>query len=633
VKTTNEIILLKLGGSLLTDKNKPFSIREDVIDNSINQIIKSKKNIILIHGGGSFGHPLAKKYSISEGVNALIENQVLGLSETHEAMNKLNSLIVNKFLEKNHPVISFQPSSIFFKNSQKISFQAIEIIETALKLEMLPVLYGDIIFDAKGSFSILSGDEIILELCKKIMRYSVSKVIFAIEKDGIFVQSKKKGEMSEKLVLELRSDELDDLKLANLGDKIDVTGGIRGKIGIIKSICSRNIPVQIVNGLKEDYILKALKSQNLESTKINKPQGSKSEIIKERKLDHLKIPIDFDVQHSENYFKDIRLIHHSFSEINFSEIDLSTKFFNKIVSAPICIAAITGGHPISREINEILAKAAEEEKIIMSVGSQRAGLLDPLMIESFRIVRKVAPNIPIIGNIGIGQISDPNFDIEDFKRCIEMINADVIAIHFNALHELVQDKGDISYKRFRKNFEKIRESYDIPILAKEVGTGFNQDTALVLEELGFDGFDVGGTGGTSFAAIESKRDNFENDKYSRNPAEVFREWGIPTPASIYFVRKVTEKLIIATGGLKTGIDIAKSIALGADLGGFAYKFLISAWDDLKNHKISKTLKEIKTLKNELRSSLWLMNLKNCTELKGNSEKYIILGKLYQWLNQ
>ena len=153
-----------------------------------------------------------------------------------------------------------------------------------------------------------------------------------------------------------------------------------------------------------------------------------------------------------------------------------------------------------------MAKAAEEENIIMSVGSQRAGIEDPALIDSFKITRDVAPNIPIIGNIGIGQVSALNFELDDFRKCIEMINADVMAIHLNALHELVQDKGDISYKLFRNNFTKLREKYKskIPIIAKEVGTGFNQDSALILDKLGFDGFDVGGAGGTSFSAIESK---------------------------------------------------------------------------------------------------------------------------------
>jgi isopentenyl-diphosphate delta-isomerase len=631
--SNSEIIILKLGGSLITDKNKPLSLREDIIDISIDQVKSSKQKLILVHGGGSFGHPLAKKYAISYGFDANIKDQLLGLSETHNAMNELNSLIINKCLQKKLPVVPIQPSSTFIKRNQQIFVKSMEIIEAVLDLQFIPILYGDIIFEVEGSFSIISGDKIILELCKKLQKYKVTKVIFAIEKDGIFIQDDKREKSSIKLASELVSDELDGLKLAQLDGKIDVTGGIKGKLNVIKDICNQNIPVQIINGLKEDYIMKALKAENVVSTKITPVKLKGSDDIKRRKLEHLKIPIEYDVQHSTNYFKDIKLLHHSFPEISFGDVDLSVTFFNHLISAPICIAAITGGHPLSQEINEILARAAQEENIIMSVGSQRAGLMDPSTLESFKIVRKVAPKIPIIGNIGIGQISDPNFNIDDFGKCIEMIDADVMAIHFNALHELMQDKGDISYKHFYKNFKKIRENFKIPILAKEVGTGFNQEAASALNELGFDGFDIGGTGGTSFAAIESNRDNINQQKYSRNPAEVFREWGIPTPVSIQNVRTVSQKLIIATGGLRSGMDIAKAIALGADLSGFAYKFLLTAWNDLKNHTITHTIKEIKSLKNELRSSLWLMNLKNVNQLKGNRKTYVILGTLFQWLNQ
>jgi isopentenyl-diphosphate delta-isomerase len=370
---------------------------------------------------------------------------------------------------------------------------------------------------------------------------------------------------------------------------------------------------------------------NIERKEMSKENESKA--IMDRKIEHLRIPLEHDVQHSKNYFKDMKLIHNPLPDIDFDEIDLTVKFFKKTISAPICISAITGGHPISKEINEILAKAAEEENIIMSVGSQRAGIEDSTLLDSFEITRKVAPTIPIIGNIGVGQVSRKGFKVEDFKRCIDMVNPDVMAIHLNILHELVQDKGDISYKLFRKNFQVIRKSYKIPIIAKEVGTGFNPDLASNLDEIGFDGFDIGGAGGTSFAAIESKRKNFQNQNFTRDPAVTFREWGIPTPISIVYVRKVTQKMIIATGGLRTGIDIAKSLALGADIGGFAYNFLQCAWKDRKTNSISNTIKEIRTLKNELRSCLWLMNIESIPKLKNNTDKYVILGELYRWLNQ
>jgi isopentenyl phosphate kinase len=267
LKRSKEIILLKLGGSLLTDKNKPFSIREEVVKSAIQQIIDAREKLILIHGGGSFGHPLAKQYSISKGINPSIENQIFGLTETHQSMNKFNSYIISLFLEKNFPALSIQASSIFIKDSHIISSHSVEIIEAALDLKILPILYGDIILDKQGSFSIISGDQIILNLCENLKNYQVSKVIFTMETDGLYIYDKKSNEECT-LVTNCYSGELESFELANLGQKIDVTGGIKGKLNFIKQICDYNIPVQLINGLKEGYIYKSLKNQNINCTNI-----------------------------------------------------------------------------------------------------------------------------------------------------------------------------------------------------------------------------------------------------------------------------------------------------------------------------------------------------------------------------
>ncbi|MBY8982232.1 MAG: type 2 isopentenyl-diphosphate Delta-isomerase [Candidatus Lokiarchaeota archaeon] len=628
MNNAKKIILLKLGGSLLTDKNKPFSLRKDIIKHAIDQIGKSNKRLIIIHGGGSFGHPVAKEYNISKGLNPSIENQIFGLAKTHNTMNKLNSYIINEFLEMNIPTLSIQASSIFLKESQNYLMKSIDIIETCIGLGLIPILYGDIILDQSGNFSIISGDQIILELCNNLKNYQVEKVIFTIETDGIYINENNTNNI--KLATNLDYKELEGISLANLGQKIDVTGGMESKFKTIKDICELNVPVQIINGLKSDNILKALRSEEVEGTYINIDELQR---ISKRKIDHIKIPIDYNVQNSTNYFDYIELIYHAFPQIHFEDIDLSTYFFGKLVSAPICIAAITGGHPISYKINKILAEAAEDQNIIMSVGSQRAGIVDPELSESFSIVRDTAPNIPIIGNLGIGQLSKSDFNPDEFIECIKMIKADVMAVHFNALHELFQEKGDKTYYNLLENFKEVRNATNIPIIAKEVGSGFNQEVAETLDKIGFDGFDVGGAGGTSFAAIESFRNKKLNEIYTRNPAELFRDWGIPTPVSITYVRNISDKPIISTGGLRNGIDIAKSIALGANIGGFAYKFLLTAWNDYKNNSISNSIKEIKTLKNELRSCLWLMNVSNTNEIFNRKEKLIILGKLYQWYNQ
>ena len=263
----NNIVILKLGGSLLTDKNKPFSIREDIVKGSVRQIVDAKEKLILVHGGGSFGHPLAKKYSIMNGIDSTIPNQVLGLTETHQSMNEFNSYLIKLFLENKYPVLSIQASSIFIKDSQEISASHMEVIETALDLNILPILYGDIILDKQGSFSIISGDQIILELCKNLDKYTISKVIFTMETDGIYINDNESGDDCI-LATECYYDQLENLNLANLSQKIDVTGGIKGKINFIQKICNHDIPVQLINGLKEDYIFKSLKNEKLNCTNI-----------------------------------------------------------------------------------------------------------------------------------------------------------------------------------------------------------------------------------------------------------------------------------------------------------------------------------------------------------------------------
>ena len=268
LSTKNEIVVLKLGGSLLTDKNKPKSIREDVIKSAVQQIIDANIKLILIHGGGSFGHPLAKQYAISKGIDSSIKSQIIGLTKTHNAMNEFNSYIVNLFLEKGYPVLPIQPSSIFIRDLNKISIHSIDIIEALLNLNILPILYGDIIFDKKGSFSILSGDQIIFKLCESIKKFQISKVIFTMETDGIYINDKRKDKNSPILATDLYSNQLEFLSLADLGQKIDVTGGIEGKFNSVKKICDLGIPVQLINGLKNSYILKSLTNQKINCTNV-----------------------------------------------------------------------------------------------------------------------------------------------------------------------------------------------------------------------------------------------------------------------------------------------------------------------------------------------------------------------------
>ncbi|TFF89512.1 MAG: acetylglutamate kinase [Promethearchaeota archaeon] len=238
----DKVKIIKLGGSLITDKSSPFSLKKDIIKKAIHKIINSKEKIILIHGGGSYGHPIAQEFNIYNGYDPNIKNQILGVSKTHQAMNKLNSFIIKEFIERDFPAISIQPSSIFLKEGASIITHSLEIIESLLELNIMPVLYGDIILDKNKSFSIISGDRICLELCKNI-KYNISKVIFAIDKEGIYIQGKKDD--TPIILSDIGLKDLEDIKLVKFDEKIDVTGGSEGKINEIKKILKLNIPVQV----------------------------------------------------------------------------------------------------------------------------------------------------------------------------------------------------------------------------------------------------------------------------------------------------------------------------------------------------------------------------------------------------
>ena len=263
-----KIIILKIGGGLITDKNIEFSIRESILDAIILDIIKSGKQLILVHGGGSFGHPLAKKFSIQSGYNDEIQDQLIGLIKTNSAMLKLNNIIVDKFINLNFQVFPFHPSSMFFlKNTNNLLFSGINSIRKALSLGITPILYGDTIFTNEKGFEILSGDRIILELCK-CFNDSIDKVIFSMEQDGLigWITNKKDG--LPKILENIDCDQLDSVCLDDLGNKIDVTGGIHGKLNNIKSIAKMGININLINGLKPNLLYYSLTGTDIQGTKI-----------------------------------------------------------------------------------------------------------------------------------------------------------------------------------------------------------------------------------------------------------------------------------------------------------------------------------------------------------------------------
>ena len=337
-------------------------------------------------------------------------------------------------------------------------------------------------------------------------------------------------------------------------------------------------------------------------------------MISDRKLEHLLICKNYDVEFKNKTtgFEDIELIHNALPEIDKNEIDLSTSVFSKKLDSPLFITAITGGHPDAMEINKQLSIAAENNNIALGVGSQRAACEHPHLADTYSVVRKNAPDCLLVGNIGAPQLNLAN-------KAVEILDADILAIHLNPLQESIQPEGDLDARGYLDSISKITDAVDIPIMAKETGCGISAQTALQLVDAGVDYIDIEGAGGTSWAAVETYR---AEDKYF---GELFWDWGIPTAVSTVEVTNTVDIPVISSGGIRSGLEAAKAIALGADAVGMALPFL-------KKSISQEYLNEFIWKFNEsLRIAMFLVGASNIEELK--QSKTIITGKTRDWLNQ
>jgi len=312
------------------------------------------------------------------------------------------------------------------------------------------------------------------------------------------------------------------------------------------------------------------------------------------------------------------LIHKALPEIDYSKIDTEIKFFGKKLSIPLLIASMTGGHPETREINARLAEAVEETGIGMGVGSQRAAIEDEKLADSFTIVREKAPKAFIYANIGIPQVIERGVEIVD--RAVEMIDADAVAIHLNYLQEAIQPEGDLKAEKGLEVLEEVCKSVKIPVIAKETGAGISREVAIMLKEAGFSAIDVGGKGGTTFSGVEVYR---VSDEISKSVGIDFWDWGLPTAFSIVDCRGILP--LIATGGLRSGLDVAKSIAIGADVGSAALPFLRAAVEG-----VEKVKEEIEYFRRGLKTAMFLTGCRNLDELR--NIRVFVTGKLKEWMN-
>ncbi|MEM0441916.1 MAG: type 2 isopentenyl-diphosphate Delta-isomerase [Candidatus Nitrosocaldus sp.] len=355
----------------------------------------------------------------------------------------------------------------------------------------------------------------------------------------------------------------------------------------------------------------------------NRSKATEIEIIKNRKLEGLRIPLEKDVQAKDTstYLEYVTLIHNALPELDIDEIDTSTTFLNHKFSAPIIIDSMTGGTDEATVINERLAMVAEELNLGMGVGSQRAGLLSDTLKESYSIARKSAPNAFLIANIGGVQLK--SITLDDVKRIIEMIDADAIAVHLNPLQELIQPEGEPKFKGIYSKIVELVKSIDVPVIVKEVGSGISRDVAVRLELAGVKAINIAGSGGTSWAGVEKLRADNSKAVMKSHLGELFWDWGIPTAMSLLEVRRAVRIGIIASGGLRNGLDIAKCIALGADICALAWPFLKCAAESKES-----VLEYAKMLIEELKASMFLTGARDIKALR--RVRYNLQGPLLEW---
>lgn len=308
---------------------------------------------------------------------------------------------------------------------------------------------------------------------------------------------------------------------------------------------------------------------NFDSLEVTDPSAD----TQTRKADHLRVCLDEDVQSRvttglERY----RFTHCCLPELDRSEISLSTPFLGKQLGAPLLISSMTGGTEQAKTINYRLAEVAQQYQLAMGVGSQRVAIENPQVAATFA-VRSVAPDILLLANLGAVQLNY-DYGLDQCLQVIDWLEADGLILHLNPLQECVQTRGDTNFKGLLTKIAELCRRLPVPVIAKEVGNGISATMAQKLIEAGVSAIDVAGAGGTSWALVESER---ASDAQQRRLGATFADWGIPTAECITAVRGGAPHLpLIASGGLRNGLDVAKAIALGADLAGMALPFLQAA---------------------------------------------------------
>jgi isopentenyl-diphosphate Delta-isomerase len=352
--------------------------------------------------------------------------------------------------------------------------------------------------------------------------------------------------------------------------------------------------------------------------------------IEGRKAEHLELSMGEPVEGASGPgWADIELVHEALPEVDLGEVDVSTELLGRRLRAPVMIAAMTGGHDGALEVNGALARAAERHGLAIGVGSQRAALQDPELAHTYAVVRESAPGAFVVGNLGAAQLiaqgSGEPLGLADARAAVEMVGADALAIHLNFLEESVQPEGDRRTRGCAEAIAALARGLDVPVIAKETGAGMTRATAERLRDLGVGALDVGGAGGTNFAIIERMRAERQGDARGVRLGRSLAEWGIPTAVSVAGASGVGLP-VIATGGVRSGLDAAKAFALGATLVGVARPLLRAAMDGdaALDHWIESFLEELRTV-------LMLAGCARTAELRVHPR--VIHGRTRSWLDQ
>lgn len=335
---------------------------------------------------------------------------------------------------------------------------------------------------------------------------------------------------------------------------------------------------------------------------------TRAALTERRKDDHIRINLDEDVQFPRvtTGLERLRFMHQALPELDLEAVDTRTTVFGKSLSSPLLISSMTGGTERARQINLTLAEAARSAGIALGLGSLRAALEDPVLAPTYD-VRRVAPNILLFANLGAVQLNY-GYGLEQCQRAVDMVEADALILHFNALQEAVQPEGDSRFSGLLARVEAICRGLEVPVIAKEVGWGFSPQAARQLADAGVAAIDVAGSGGTSWSEVEYHR---APTAQHANVARAFADWGIPTADSLRYVREAAPGLLVfASGGLRDGVDIAKCIALGAELGGMAGPFLQAAAQSVD--AVNKLIWELST---QLRVAMFAAGAANIAALK------------------